>query len=277
MEQSLSAQSVTAAPTPLLWTGGWDSTYRLLSLVLIERRAVQPYYVLDDATLRPSVPAERNAMARIRDQLRERAPHAARLIHPTIECNLHEIGPNAEITQQFERSLRSAFIGGQYEWLARFCVERGIDGLELSIHRDDRARELLEDLIDESRMQLAPRHAGDPRYELFKYFRFPLFDKTKRQMREESQSARFDELMQLTWFCHRPVKGEPCGRCNPCIYTIQEGLAERVPLRGRIRYQLRLVPRLKHWMLSHPDLYLAMRAPYRRIRAWCGRASAPPI
>lgn len=31
------------APVPLLWTGGWDSTFRLLVAVLIERRTVQPY------------------------------------------------------------------------------------------------------------------------------------------------------------------------------------------------------------------------------------------
>lgn len=265
MEHASRAQP---APTPLLWTGGWDSTFRLLSLAITERRTVQPYYVLDDPKLRPSVTAERDAMARIRKCLSECAPHAASLIAPTVECHLADIGPNREITHQFEHSLRSAFIGGQYEWLARFCVDRGITGLELSIHRDDRARELLEDLVDESRMQLDPRHVGDPRYELFKYFRFPLFDKTKRQMREEAQAARFDELMKLTWFCHRPVNGEPCGRCNPCIYTIEEGLADRVPLRGRIRYQLRVLPRLRHWVVSHPELYLAMRAPYRRIRAW---------
>ena len=31
----------------LLWTGGWDSTFRLLSLVLIKRKPVQPFYVID--------------------------------------------------------------------------------------------------------------------------------------------------------------------------------------------------------------------------------------
>src|SRR5690606_27941094 len=129
-------------------------------------------------------------------------------------------------------------------------------------------------LIDDSRTKLDPRHAGDPRYELFKYFRFPLFDKTKRQMRAEAAAAGFDELMALTWFCHRPVRGEPCGRCNPCIYTIEEGLADRVPWRGRLRYRLRVLPRLKRWLVSHPDFYLALRAPYRRLRALAQKTDA---
>lgn len=269
--------SIDAAPAPvthLLWTGGWDSTFRLLSLVVLEKRIVQPYYVLDDPRHRPSVPAERQAMCRIREHLADRFPTAATRVLPTIECSLDEIAPDATITEQFDRSLRSSFIGGQYEWLARFCAQRNLDALELSIHRDDRARELLTDLVDDSRVRLDPRHKGDPRYELFKYFRFPLFDTTKQQMREQSTRAGFDDLMNLTWFCHRPTRGQPCGRCNPCIYTIEEGLADRVPLRGRIRYHLRVLPRVRHWILEHPQLYLAMRGPYRRMRALWQRPSA---
>ena len=52
----------TRMATPLLWTGGWDSTFRLLSLLLREQREVQPYYILDSLHFRPAVPAEREAM-----------------------------------------------------------------------------------------------------------------------------------------------------------------------------------------------------------------------
>ena len=31
----------------LLWTGGWDSTFRFLQLILIEKRTVQPIYIMD--------------------------------------------------------------------------------------------------------------------------------------------------------------------------------------------------------------------------------------
>src|SRR5690606_13578695 len=53
MEQSRSPSATP--PVNLLWTGGWDSTFRLLSLVVQQHRCVQPYYVLDDVKLRPSV------------------------------------------------------------------------------------------------------------------------------------------------------------------------------------------------------------------------------
>ena len=35
----------------LLWTGGWDSTYRLLEILLIEKKVVQTYYLIDQTRL----------------------------------------------------------------------------------------------------------------------------------------------------------------------------------------------------------------------------------
>lgn len=257
---------MAATTTPLLWTGGWDSTFRLLSLLLSEQREVQPYYILDDLQYRPAVPAEREAMRRIRQALLKHYPEAAVRLADTLEGRLADIDADPETARYYERCLAIGFIGGQYEWLARYCRQHHIDGMELSIHRDDKARDLLADLIGPDRERLDPRFAGDCRYELFKSFRFPLFDLTKRQMQSEARRAGFDELMKLTWFCHRPRRGQPCGTCNPCIYTIEEGLGERVPPSGRLRYHLRVMPRLRHWLARHPDLYMRVRALYRRLR-----------
>lgn len=259
-------QQVDVAPVPLLWTGGWDSTFRLLMALLVERRAVQPYYIVDGLRHRPGVPEEQLAMRRIRELIARRHPEAASRLFPTIDCAVETIPANAVLTAHYEGCLKAGFIGGQYEWLARYCAAHGIDGMELAIHRDDKARELLAGLIDGSRMRLDTAHRGDSRYELFRCFRLPLFDTTKREMRSQAGQAGFDKLMSLTWFCHRPRHGQACGTCNPCIYTIEEGLGERVPLAGRIRYRLRIVPRLRHWLTRHPGLYLKTRALYRRVR-----------
>ncbi len=35
-----------------------------------------------------------------------------------------------------------------------------------------------------------------------------------------------------------PVNGKPCGRCNPCRYTIREGMAERLPRDVVMRYRI---------------------------------------
>ena len=59
----------------------------------------------------------------------------------------------------------------------------------------------------------------------FKAFRFPLFDMSKEQMRIEATNAAWKRFMATHLFCHRTIDDEPCGICNPRIYTIQEGLA----------------------------------------------------
>ncbi len=259
-------QQTKLTTVPLLWTGGWDSTYRLLVLLLKERRAVQPYYVIDDVKKRPSTPTEREAMQRIREAIQRRHPFTTSLLLPTIEVPLADIKPDPEIFRTYEACLKRGFIGGQYEWLVRLCKQRQLDGLELAIHKDDKARALIADLLDSSRQRLDPRFAGDPRYELFKWFSYPVFDATKVEMREHARELGFDEFMQLTWFCHRPNRGEPCGVCNPCIYTIEEGLADRIPPRGRLRYALRITPRLRRWLTRSPALYMGARALWRRAR-----------
>lgn len=249
---------------PVLWTGGWDSTFRVLQLVLTETRVVQPWYVVEGE--RRASSAERKAMQSIRDRLRALNAEAAARLRATIEVRLDEIPPDARLFAHYEACLQHGFIGGQYEWLARLCSERRIPSMELAVHRDDKARELLAELIDSTRTQLDPRFAGDPRYELFRCFRFPLFDMTKHQMRSAAREAGFEALMNLTWFCHQPRNGEPCGVCNPCIYTIEEGLGDRIPLRGRIRHALRITPRLRHALVRHPALYVRARALYRKLR-----------
>ncbi len=66
----------------MFWTGGWDSTYRLLYLVLVKKQPVQPYYIIDPD--RASFPTEIRAMVRIKEMIFERCPEARMLIRPTI-------------------------------------------------------------------------------------------------------------------------------------------------------------------------------------------------
>lgn len=44
----------------LLWTSGWDSIFRLLEIILIEKELVQPIYIIDED--RKSLKNELNAI-----------------------------------------------------------------------------------------------------------------------------------------------------------------------------------------------------------------------
>jgi hypothetical protein len=223
----------------LLWTAGWDSTYRLLVALLVHRKAVHPYYLVDPG--RPSTPNERRAMEQIAAALAKKHPQAAALLHPLVVCSVAELKPDEQITARFERLRAQSHLGGQYDWLARFAVQNGLVDLELSIHQDDRAAMFLQPHV------VREDGGGDPYFRLrddppdealriFQHFRFPIFDKTKRDMERDAKQHGFADLMELTWFCHVPTPdGKPCGRCNPCRYTIEEGLARRIPLCTRLR------------------------------------------
>lgn len=223
-------------PVDLLWTSGWDSTYRLLDLVLRERREVQPYYVIDRD--RPSSKIELEAQERIRAALQQKDSRAAALVRPIIVVDRHELPEDAGVAEALQRLKQRSYIGYQYDFLAKLAAAHGLQGLELSVHRDDKLVKHLDGHVEQvgGIWQIA---AGAPE-ELgpLNYFRFPLLTMTKLEMREGAEQGGFLDLMQLTWFCHYPVDGQPCGSCNPCRATVAEGLGGRVPWKRRLRAAL---------------------------------------
>lgn len=218
----------------LLWTGGWDSTFRLLQLLLVHRMPVVPHY-LEDAT-RASTGTERATMARIRDHLHEHHPHTRALLHPLRTTAVPTLPEDADIADALRAVRERSFIGSQYGWLPAYCRRVGIDDMELGVHVDDKVQALLRPFAMRFRhpagfdtIRVDPAHAGSAEYRLFRYFDFPLFDIDKLGMEREARRHGWDAIMEMTCFCHAPVRGQPCGLCPPCRYTIEEGLARRVP------------------------------------------------
>ena len=73
---------MATSPINLLWTGGWDSTFRLLDLVLIKKKTVQPHYILDPDRL--STGMELKTMKDIKWVLFDKHQQTKRQIFPTI-------------------------------------------------------------------------------------------------------------------------------------------------------------------------------------------------
>jgi hypothetical protein len=205
----------------LLWTGGWDSSFRTLHLTLNQGEIVQPYYVIDPD--RPGNVYELRAIAAISNGISTRGGK----VLPLIARDKASLMPDAQITSTMVALRGDDNVGLQYDFLARLAKEIG-EPLELSIHKDDKAHAILEG-------RLVNGIASDP---VFKHFRFPLFDLTKLQMRELAQQSGFLVLLMLSWFCHKPIRGGTCGICSPCNYTREEGLGYRISLQGRIREKL---------------------------------------
>lgn len=232
----------------LLWTGGWDSTFRLLQLLFDSDVEVQPWYLLDRP--RVSTPREQRAMADILEALRKAEPARAARVRPVRTVTVDTLQPAPDVSEMASR-LR---LGSQYEWLARFAREYGLDGLELSVEsRPGRVQAMLGPVLD-----LVPTPAGmvprvstkriaagaeDSDLLLFAPFAFPIIHVTKRGMLEEARRRGWEPYLAHTWFCHKPKGGRPCGSCDPCLIAVEEGFAGRIPVLRRIRPRLRLLKR----------------------------------
>jgi len=96
---------------------------------------------------------------------------------------------------------------------------------------------LVSESIDDTQpvFRVDPKFKGMNEYVLFRYFSFPIIRITKMQILAMAKEQGWEEIMYMTWFCHRPTYSmKPCGKCEPCLQTIQEGLGWRIPVRNRI-------------------------------------------
>ena len=218
---------MTPDPVYVLWTGGWDSTFRVLDLTLRQRRAVVPVYVLGRE--RRSTDAELATMEMIRSRLATRDPTAASLLAAT--RLIQKLEADDDYKEAWDRIRRNHFLGSQYHWLPRSLNAAGFPITELCIHRDDKAAAVIGDrVVYESNCIQVDAESGSDLHSLFARFRLPLFDLTKLEMESAALAAGFVDIMEISWFCHNPTSaGRPCGACNPCRYTRQEGLGRRVP------------------------------------------------
>jgi 7-cyano-7-deazaguanine synthase in queuosine biosynthesis len=229
-------------PIHVLWTGGLDSSYRMVQL---SRRMVQiqPYYLRDN---RRSERLELSSIAEITKEIQEH-PDTRCTVLPLVTCRVSEIAPDKEITRAYRSLRRTTNIGSQYDWLARFA--KTIDGLELCIHDADKALKCIVKwgaLKPQQDIANAPYHVIDAHrsstnlFRVFGRFRFPIIEKTKLEMIEDFKRWGFEQTMHKTWFCFTPIDGKPCGLCNPCKSAIEEGLSFRFTEAALLRYENRL-------------------------------------
>jgi hypothetical protein len=216
----------------LLWTGGWDSTFRLLYLVFHLKKMVQPHYIVD--TGRKTSILEIKTMSDIRRAIHEKDPAAAGLIKPLLLTSIHEIPQDQAITKKYLRLASQVHLGTQYEWLARYAADNSPKQIEMCLHGENfieflRAYLVLNTENPENPYKEMIGVDADEDIAIFTYFSYPLLGIPKLEMEEIARKYGFDDILQLTWFCHSPVKDQPCGLCHPCRIALDEGMTARFP------------------------------------------------
>ena len=227
----------------IFWTGGYDSTFRVVQLSRFAIR-IQPYYVSDN---RKSEPNELNAIRSITDLLKN---------HKNTKCVFEDLiivkttdrVENTEITNAWRELRKRDYLGSQYDWLGGFATEH--KGIELSIHKDDKAILFINKYGALTRIRdqvigdywIIDEKVSDPYIiALFKNYHLPLADFTKLKMKELYLVDGYADIINMTWFCYNPIKGKPCGHCNPCMYTIEEGMKERFTMKALFKYHIKKI------------------------------------
>jgi hypothetical protein len=252
----------------VLWTGGWDSTYRLLELLLVQRRAVQPRYIID--TGRPSTINEIKTIAKIRHQIVGDHPELEVLIRPLLISLASDVKQSKDLKKWHDDlSAGNSQFPIQYHWLAEYARTNNIEGMELSVEKKPGGilYELLKGNVSEVRSHADSYYVvkTDPKPDslrLFSAFRFPVLETDKPAMQRLAVAHGFDSYLNMTWFCHRPISGRPCGTCSPCRDTADAGLAYRIPWYNRTVRRNVHRPLSKAWQTLLEGL-----RPRRRLRA----------
>ena len=224
----------------ILWTGGLDSTYRVLELSMREVE-IQPYYL---SSVNPSTQLEISAISKLSELIKKRTETRCNLL-PMIVVDADHIAPNEDITKAWERLHEKTHLGSQYDWIARFASQYNLV-LELGIEKDPH-ESTIQRCIEANggggirdNYFIANFDSEEMRL-VFSNMRFPLplFEMTKQDEIEQYKKWHAEDILNNIWFCYRPVNGKPCGLCDPCKTYIEVGLDSMIPKNRLFLYNLR--------------------------------------
>lgn len=228
----------------IFWTGGYDSTFRVVQLSRCNI-TIQPIYLSNN---RITESYEISAIEVITDMLIEHPKTLAKFLPLKIvktESWDSETYSNKDIADAYKRIKSKDYVGWQYVWIADYSKDN--PGVEMSIHKDDKAidiilkygklKKIVDDIIGEYYVIDKDNTPADI-VKLWGNLSFPLVYVTKLDMKSFYIKEGYSNIANNTWFCHKPINNKPCGICNPCKYTIEEGLKERFTNKALFRHYM---------------------------------------
>lgn len=220
--------------TYTFWTGGFDSTFRICELVMVQKKVVQPVYVSavidnveESSTRRQSHRQELACMQRIRDMLPE---EARRRLLPLL--NIREVKLDDDIKMSMNSLYRKKKMRRpvcQYGALAQVTrdLRRPIEVAVEYAPGNSMLYHCVQDSLDCGEIQrgsgivahIQPRN--DPDVHIFQHFVFPTISYSKEDMLKIARENRFDYILHSTWSCWYPREdGSPCRKCIMCLERI---------------------------------------------------------
>lgn len=225
----------------ILWTGGMDSTFRIVELSQCQC-TIQPYYIIMEK--RKSLHHELKAIEIISRIIRKDKRTQAKLLDPIVVSE-QEIPRDTNMFDSWYRLMKGK--SWQYYILAKYVNQHHLE-MEMGLQFSPNGT--VATSIDETLLVPYP----DPNYNvqiidktranqdtlnIFGSFCFPmsLFHKTKREEIDILLKKGYGKVVKHVWFCFNPIWGYPCGQCAPCISYEKEGM--RLPRIGKVLYSIK--------------------------------------
>lgn len=229
----------------IFWTSGLDSTCRVVELASSAGFEIKPWYILDSG--RASSPIEIDRIAKMSDLIRNNPATKSELLDTTV-VPLEEIKVSPDDAALYEDWRSHNGLGTQYLWLSTFLREREMFAeLAAEAPHDRVAQAFLsecapvcegEGVAAVLKADMSKCSAEGGRFLGKMLLPKRIWDLYKKDEIHEMQTLGYDDVFKLTWFCHRPILGMPCGHCAPCKTAIRDGLGWRVPIVSRGIYPL---------------------------------------
>ena len=213
----------TAEKIRIFWTGGLDSTFRLVQLLMTTTNMVEPHYIVrhEDST-----GIEINTMIQIRRTLIRKYPEVRSRFLPTVYINEAYIPEFKDIDEQIEELKKTGKVAEQYQIMSNYCREFGVDKIEVALTRITGEKAFFDNFKNSP---------------AFKSFTYPTIEMTKKEMLSIAKQNKWDDILFMTSFCRRPInKIAPCGVCGPCVDAVASGMGSRFPLLSRIKARIQI-------------------------------------
>ena len=233
----------------IFWTGGLDSTFRVVELSRCPC-TIQPYYVVIGK--RKSLHCELKAIKTISQILRKDKRTKAELLDPII-VGEEEIARDTDTFDSWARLMRGA--SWQYYVLAKYVNQHHLE-MEMGIRFSPNGSVAM--FVDEALLISHPdsnynvqiidkTRADQDTLNVFGNFCFPnsLYHKDKKEEIEMLRKDGYEKVVKHVWFCSHPIMGFPCGQCAPCVSSEKEGVS--LPRIGKVLYAI------KHYFEKEKD------------------------
>lgn len=227
----------------LLWTGGWDSTYRMIELSR-KNLIINPIYLYGDG--RKSEKYERKAMDKIIYELKNKEGTIAQ-INPVEFIYLRDLPEDIKIKNAYQKLKEDIKMGSQHEYLAKYakqlterleiCIEKTPESKTTGCNAAIRKYGRLIESGDTSRYKIDTENSGEDLVILLGNLGFPIIDKTEKEMLEDIKKWNYEDIMKNIWFCHSPINEKPCGLCTPCKVKIESNMEFLLPKEAIRRYK----------------------------------------